>query len=253
MTDILSIARGGFTAALLVATVVLSGCTRGHYSEEPPIHLNPNMDQQEKFRSQSRNTFFENESAMREPVAGTVAQGWLKDDLQTPLVVRFSEREMLLTEQTETPAEVEALSGFLVTLQGQEIAQFYTGRESGEEEAPFIAHGPLPLNHRLLDRGRDRFTIYCAPCHGNLGDGDGMIVRRGMLKPTSYFDDRLVSMPDGQIFNTITNGLNNMPSYRHQIPVADRWAIISYVRALQQSGRASLDEVPGGKSALPQP
>ncbi|MGC8741691.1 MAG: c-type cytochrome [Candidatus Sumerlaeaceae bacterium] len=102
---------------------------------------------------------------------------------------------------------------------------------------------PVKLDRALLERGKDRFNIYCAPCHGRLGNGDGMIVRRGMVRPPSFHEDRLVSAPIGHFFDVMTNGFGRMFSYNH-IPVADRWAIAAYIRVLQRSQRASLAEVP---------
>ena len=97
---------------------------------------------------------------------------------------------------------------------------------------------------QLLKRGQERFNIYCAPCHGQTGDGQGIVVQRGYLPPPSYHQDRLRKMPDGYIFDVITNGVRNMPSYRHQVPVADRWAIVSYLRALQRSQNATINDIP---------
>lgn len=254
MTDTPSLRRVGLAAVTLAMAVGLAGCTRGNFSAEPPVHLNPNMDKQEKFRSQSENTFYEDRSAMRMPVPGTVAQGWLQQDDKTPVAIWMNSRGALMTEQTSTPEQVESEAGsanYVTTLSGPQIAQFYTGKDAQEEAAPFVAHSPLPATAQLLARGEERFTIYCVPCHGHVGDGDGIIVRRGMLRPPSYTDDRLLAMADGEIFNTITNGKNNMPSYRHQISTPDRWAIVSYVRALQRSQHATLQDVPGGASVLP--
>jgi len=88
---------------------------------------------------------------------------------------------------------------------------------------------------RLITRGKDRYNIYCQPCHGLSGDGKGMVVRHGMLPPPTYHQDRLRHAPDGQIYATIENGKGNMPAYGAQVPVMDRWAIVSYLRALQIS------------------
>lgn len=87
----------------------------------------------------------------------------------------------------------------------------------------------------MLERGAQRYGIYCAPCHGLSGNGQGIIVKRGMLPPPSFHDPRLRSMPDGQVFAIITNGIGNMPPYRHSIPLNDRWAIVSYLRTLQMT------------------
>jgi mono/diheme cytochrome c family protein len=103
---------------------------------------------------------------------------------------------------------------------------------------------PFPVTKEVIERGQNRFNIYCTPCHGRLGNGDGMIVRRGYRKPPSYHIDRLRQVPNGYIFDVITNGFGAMPDYAAQIPTQDRWAIVSYVRALQLSQNASINDVP---------
>ena len=101
----------------------------------------------------------------------------------------------------------------------------------------------------LLERGRERFGIFCQPCHGAGGDGNGIIVQRGMPRPTSYHDERLRAADDQYLFDVITNGHGAMYSYASRVPPADRWAIVSYVRALQLSRHASLDDVPPDQRA----
>jgi mono/diheme cytochrome c family protein len=103
---------------------------------------------------------------------------------------------------------------------------------------------PFPVTKDVLTRGRERFNIYCSPCHDQLGNGDGMIVRRGFRHPPSLHIDRLRSAPDGYFFDVISNGFGAMPDYSAQIPAADRWAIIAYIRALQLSQNASINDVP---------
>ena len=105
------------------------------------------------------------------------------------------------------------------------------------------------LTAELLDRGRARFTIFCAPCHGAGGDGNGRIVQRGMPSPTSYHDPRLIAADDQHFFDVITNGYGAMYSYAARVPPRDRWAIVAYIRALQLSRRASLDDVPADQRA----
>lgn len=102
---------------------------------------------------------------------------------------------------------------------------------------------PLPLNQNLLERGEGRYKIFCTPCHGLQGDGNGMIVERGMKRPPSYHIDRLRQSPNGYYFDVITNGFGSMYSYSAQIPPKDRWAIIAYVRALQLSRNAKASEL----------
>lgn len=94
---------------------------------------------------------------------------------------------------------------------------------------------PMPVDEALLRRGQERYTIYCSPCHGRLGRGDGMVVRRGYRPPSSFHVDRLRAQPAGYFFDAISHGFGAMPDYAAQIPVADRWAIVAYVRALQLS------------------
>jgi Cytochrome C oxidase, cbb3-type, subunit III len=118
--------------------------------------------------------------------------------------------------------------------------EFYTGKQGDQPVERF----PFPITREVLDRGRQRYNIYCAPCHDRLGTGDGMIVRRGYRKPPSYHIDRLRKVADGYMFDVITNGFGAMPDYAAQIPPRDRWAIVAYVRALQYSQQATLADVP---------
>jgi mono/diheme cytochrome c family protein len=103
---------------------------------------------------------------------------------------------------------------------------------------------PLPVNEKLLRRGQDRYKIFCAPCHGLQGDGNGMAAVRGMKHPPSYHIDRLRQAPNGYFYDVITNGFGAMYSYSERIPPNDRWAIIAYVRALQLSRNAKAGDLP---------
>jgi mono/diheme cytochrome c family protein len=123
----------------------------------------------------------------------------------------------------------------------KEIRAFYAGM--GPDNKPVDAF-PIPITAATLARGRERFNIYCTPCHDYTGSGNGMIVRRGYRRPPSYHIDRLRAVPNGHIFDVITNGFGAMPDYAAQIPTADRWAIVAYVRALQLSQNAKIDDVP---------
>jgi hypothetical protein len=121
--------------------------------------------------------------------------------------------------------------------------------ETGKREGEFVAQLPLEVTRELLLRGQDRFNIYCSMCHAYTGEGDGMIVRRGLRRPPSYHIDRLREAPVGHFFDVITNGFGAMPSYKTQIPVRDRWAIVAYVRALQLSRHAEPGDVPANERA----
>lgn len=121
---------------------------------------------------------------------------------------------------------------------------FYVGR--GPDGA-FVNEFPFPVTKAVMERGRERFNIYCAPCHDQLGNGDGKIVRRGYRHPPSYHIDRLQQVPNGYIFDVITNGFGAMPDYAAQIHPADRWAIVAYVRALQLTQNGKIEDVPADK------
>lgn len=118
---------------------------------------------------------------------------------------------------------------------------FFTGLVS--DTTP-VAKIPVTVTLQMLERGQERFNIYCSPCHSRLGDGKGIIVQRGYVPPPSFHDDRVRNFPDGHIFQVITNGIRNMPAYRYQIPPEDRWAIVAYLRALERSQNATLQDVP---------
>jgi mono/diheme cytochrome c family protein len=187
---------------LLVALTAsfMAGCVRGLPSEKPPIHINPNMDNQKKYKAQSESQFFEDGSSMRMPVEGTVARGDLKED-----------------------------------------TRYWYGRDAKGE---LVKTMPVEITAQLMDRGQKRYDIYCAPCHDGTGSGQGIVVKKGFMPPPSFHLDRLRTAPDGHIFDVISNGIRNMPTYRHQVPVADRWAIVAYVRALQRSQNATAQDVP---------
>lgn len=114
-----------------------------------------------------------------------------------------------------------------------------TAVETGlDAEGRLVTELPVPLDAELLARGRERYDIFCSLCHARTGDGDGMIVRRGFKQPESFHSQRLRDVPVGYFFDVMTNGFGEMSSYRYQVPVADRWAIAAYVRALQLSRNA---------------
>ena len=119
----------------------------------------------------------------------------------------------------------------------------YSGKVGKVDAAVF----PFAIDARVMARGQERFDIYCSPCHGRTGQGDGMVVRRGYRRPPSYHQDRLRDAPVGHFFDVITNGFGAMPDYASQIAAADRWAVVAYIRALQLSEYATLTEVPASE------
>ena len=121
----------------------------------------------------------------------------------------------------------------------REDEPLYTGKRDGE----LVDEPPLEVDAPLLKRGQERFNIFCSNCHGLLGDGEGMIVRRGFTRPPTYHSDRLRGLPIGHFVDVMTNGFGRMPDYAEQVSVRDRWAIAAYVRALQWSQYAKLEDL----------
>jgi len=136
------------------------------------------------------------------------------------------------------------VEGTVARGQLHEDAYFYTGK-IGSDPGNLM---PFPVTKEVLERGRERFNIYCAPCHSRLGDGNGFVPSRGFArKPPSYHIDRLRKAPLGYFFDVITNGFGIMPDYGPLIPPQDRWDIVAYVRALQLSQNATMADVPAGQ------
>ena len=175
-------------------------------SKIPRIQIIPDMDQQPRYKSQAKAPFFADGQAMRPDVPGTVARGELRAD-----------------------------------------DAFYRGMRGDG----FVKEMPVAPTAEMLARGRDRFDVFCATCHGVSGMGDGPIAQRadklqeGTWTPPSSLHTEIVrGREDGHLFNTIGNGIRNMPAYGHQIVEADRWAIVAYIRALQMSQGAALSDLP---------
>jgi len=146
------------------------------------------------------------------------------------------ERSDFFTDQRASRPLVEGVvaRGFL-----REDRRFYTGKEGDQ----LVDTLPIPVTKELLERGQERFNIYCAPCHGQTGDGTGMIVQRGFKQPTSFHDGRLRAQPVGYFYDVITNGFGAMQDYSAQVAPKDRWAIAAYLRALQLSRHAPVADL----------
>jgi mono/diheme cytochrome c family protein len=127
----------------------------------------------------------------------------------------------------------------------REDRHLYEGIVDGKPAETF----PFPITDEVMRRGQERYTVFCTPCHGRTGEGNGMIVERGFRKPPSYHEDRLRNAPVGYFFDVMTHGFGAMQDYASQLPVADRWAIAAYIRALQFSQRAVVDDVPADRRA----
>ena len=127
----------------------------------------------------------------------------------------------------------------------REDDHLYTGKVDGQLAVEF----PMPVTGETMARGQERFNVFCSPCHGRTGEGNGMVVQRGFRQPPSFHEDRLLNAPVGYYFDVMTNGFGAMQDYAAQVPVADRWAIAAYLRALQLSRRATPADVPAERRA----
>lgn len=202
------------TALIVVLAVSFLGFRGTRFTHPPadvfPEWLFPGMKRQPHLKPMSESKFFADGRTDRAPVEGTVAANY------GPLGREFRGDDHL-----------------------------YLGKmKDGAWAKTFPA--AITVDQKLLDRGRDRFQIYCAPCHGLIGDGNGITKKYGMGATPSYFDDRIRNLTDGEIFNTITNGKQpgNMFPYGDKLSPQDRWAVVAYVRALQLAGHATIHDVP---------
>jgi mono/diheme cytochrome c family protein len=171
------------------------------------------MQDQPRYKAYKESDFFKDRRASRDMPEGTVARGQLH------------ENKAFYTGKIDNPnlnapvaTTTDASGNTLVASFPNDVDEF-----------------PIPVTKELIDRGQERFNIYCIVCHGPAGNGDGMVVRRGFPKPPTYHDDRLRNAPVGHFFDVITNGWGKMNSYAYQVQPADRWAIAAYIRALQAS------------------
>lgn len=225
---------------------------RGVTSEEPRLHVIFDMDNQPKYKAQQVSAFFADARAMRPQVTGTVEWSENVDAIDyerglDPARVDETMISLLLQPPVEDGAAPAEATG--PSAEGSAPA----GEAPAEPELPWIEEFPseLVIDDDLMARGRARYNIYCAVCHGLGGDGNGLVAQRALelqqatwVPPTSLHSEAVIKQPVGQIFNTIANGVRKMPAYGDQIPPRDRWAIVLYVRALQKSRMASLDDVP---------
>jgi mono/diheme cytochrome c family protein len=190
----------------------------GSISRKPPLEIFPDMDRQPKLRPQTEFTFFNDKRSSRAPVEGTIPHS-------KPL--QFMGR----------PVQVDGRDVFAF-----EDSTVTTGKLPGTTN--FVENSPLPITEQLLARGQERFQISCVPCHGPQADGKGITTKYGMAIVANLHDPRIVRQTDGEIFNTISYGKNLMGAYGPNVEVADRWAIVSYLRALQRSRLGTIEDVP---------
>jgi mono/diheme cytochrome c family protein len=181
------------------------------------------MQDQPKIKPLRGSSFFANGLASRQPIDGTFARGYLGD--YKPVFYTVKKPNTAAATANATPAQ-------------QQIAGGAQQQAPGGQQSLFpddVEEFPIAVTKEIVERGRERYNIFCSACHGMTGNGDGMIVRRGFRRAASFNDDRLRQAPVGHFFDAMTNGWGAMPAYAPQIPVQDRWAIVAYIRALQLS------------------
>src|SRR5450432_1352645 len=189
----------------------------GHLSRKPPLEVFPDMDRQAKLRPEKPFDFFTNGLSSQLPPAGTIARS--------------------------TP--IETANGAVYSYQD---VPFNSGRITGTTN--FVALNPMRVNAVMLQRGREQFNIYCTPCHGALGDGNGITKKLGVMPAViSLHDKRIIDMTDGEIFNTITHGKGLMGAYGGTVAAQEGWAIVAYTRALELSWLGSPDELTADQRA----
>ena len=203
-----------FLLIFVVGVLAVTGIAgrRGAHSRNTPLQIFADMKRQSKLRPQTPNAFFASGVSSQLPVPGTIAH----------------------------------LPGLQV---GDQVIPTYqdapvlTGLETGSTN--YVQNNPLPVTAVLLKRGQERFNIYCAPCHGQTGEGNGITKKIGAMGVVANLHDkRIVELPDGEIYHTITYGKNLMGPYGPNVPVPDRWAIVAYLRTLQLSQLGLVQDVP---------
>jgi len=172
-------------------------------------------------------------------VAAAAAAGCRRDMQDQPRYVPLRESTFFADSRSARPL----VPGTVARGQLRDDTLLYTGKLNGADATVF----PFAVDARVMARGHERFDIYCSPCHGRTGVGDGMVVRRGYRHPPSLHDQRLRDAPIGHFFDVMTNGFGAMADYAAQVKPEDRWAIAAYIRALQLSGHATLADVPASE------
>lgn len=195
------------------------------------------MQDQPKMKPYRGTSFFGDGLSARQPVEGTVPRGYLRSDTEFFTGKKSGRAIGLPASGVPTGPQPTAANQSAANAYPDDVDTF-----------------PFPVTAEVVNRGRDRYDIFCSACHGRTGYGDGIVVRRGFRRAASFHDDRLRQAPVGHFFDAITNGWGAMPSYASQLAVQDRWAIIAYIRALQLSQQPQASgTTPSQPSASPTP
>ena len=259
----------GFVVVALLAGLVpfgLIALARSQPSALPPVHPIQDMFKQQKFRPQRGNPMFADGRAMRPRLPGTTASSDLEvdnemvNDADNPHLIDGRDAPLQLSDERTYQRVVEGIEPQAKKLPSPSSAVPSGGRGAATKspgEGGYVKRIPVPVSMDLLQRGRERYTIHCAVCHGQGGYGDGPVALRaaeiqqtangdaaGWVAPKNYHSDDMRQQPVGKLYNTIANGVRTMPAYGKQISVLDRWAIVAYVKALQKSQHADLEDIP---------
>ena len=190
---------------LCLVILCLSSC-RGWRSEKPPVHLNPNLDFQASIKPQ------ENPANSPENIVPWGMENDLVNSNNRDKFAKFNNPE------------------------------FYLGKHSNDAWVKTI---PIEVNYEILNRGKERYNIYCSMCHGKDGSGNGIVMQyEGWFKPNAYWEQQVIDHSDGKLFDIVSNGIRSMPGYSQQIKENDRWAIVAYIRAIQASNMMNIKDVP---------
>jgi mono/diheme cytochrome c family protein len=173
--------------------------------------------------------------------AGLLAAGCRQDMHDQPRFKPYAKSDFFADQRSARPL----VDGTIARGHLRDDTLLFTGKADGKPVEVF----PFAITASVMERGHERFDIFCSPCHGRTGTGDGMIVRRGYRRPPTFHQDRLRQVAPGYVFDVITSGFGAMPDYAQQIPVEDRWAIVAYMKALQRSQQATIDNVPEANRA----
>ncbi len=244
----------GILALVSTLPLLILARMRVTNSANPRYHVFYDMDFSPSKDAQQVTTLFADGRAMRPDVPGTVAVGQFDEELDFYTGINMS--ELAKHDASRATRLVSALVDESDKAAGDAGAVTAPAAGAVEDKTPWLSENPLELSSAVVNRGREKFEIYCAVCHGNDGSGNGLVNRRAQkilstawVQPSSLHQDTLYNdkYADGKLFNTITNGIRKMSGYSSQITTRDRWAIVSYVRALQASQNAALGDLPADK------